>query len=273
MKQTYVILAFCCILAWMLASCKKTESIGHTPPPDTDITSNDPPAYYNYPSGAGLFMVSTITTNQNYNSGYGYICGHNTQVQTYPNNTGSPMTYGKCYALSPLSLNFDSVNFQGHRMFEDGCSYKTYRYGPSDSIDLISPAVWSFKTLTGSNVDSSYNDTTSPPKISGISVADTISLNANFTLRSSGQVIGDSVIFLIKGSNAYLIKTLSRNADTCLFSSIEMSKLKATAGNIYIGQNAGLVQIIPFTMRQHLIDGANCYFMKEACYSKYVVLR
>jgi hypothetical protein len=81
-------------------------------------------------------------------------------------------------------------------------------------------------------------------------------------------VSGDSVIFSITGPNTTVSHTLGANASSYTFAAYEMASLGTTSGN-----KNGLLRIAPYNFNLQIINGDTCYFAKETCLSKYVVLQ
>jgi hypothetical protein len=263
MNRINLILALLFIFLNSLLSCKKDTNTGHN-------------IYYTTPNSApninppGLAInvctVSTVTTFNNFNFNDIYAaCGTQNYVDLYLNSNANyqSITYGFVTAYAS-GLSTTGIDFNGDSMSGFYCAQNAYLLGPAAFINLTSPAIWLYRsqghTLT-------YTDTTSPPTVSAILSSDTISISSDFILQTSSPVSGDSVIFYIQGSKNSISKTLGSNTTSCAFTSSEVASLGKTTSAY-----PGLLQIAPYRIHSTFLNGINFYFIKEACFSKYVVL-
>ena len=129
-----------------------------------------------------------------------------------------------------------------------------------------SPISWTVSGNSANNIAAYSHDVTGYfPEIEDIAHSGDVATNAPFTLTASGPVTGDSVIFVVAGPNASVVKTRGPNTSSCTFTAAEM-------GTLGTGSNAGIIQIAPYRISLDNSTGRNYYFIRETCVNKFVNL-
>jgi hypothetical protein len=258
---------------FLITSCKKDQPTGQII--NSTITSNSAPSISIPNDGAYDFIISTVTTYQNFNCADSINYPQNEYfVQTISNpagnrlNIGSISFYSRAESGPRLVYQGDTFNYSHNNSPCSGCGCSM---GGSDSISMHSPISWeleigaTFSTIT---------DSSAVPVVADLVSPDTISTGAGFIIQTSGQMSGDSVVFLIEYGGASISKVLPPTTNSCIFTAQQMASLaKTPTANIQTGENAGLVQVTAYRLFSHSFNGQKCYFLKEATFSKYVVLK
>ena len=150
-------------------------------------------------------------------------------------------------------------------------SNNAYVFQPSQSspegISFNSNVAWDVTGNSGNGIAAfSYSDNSSFPSISDINNSGSVSAAGSFTLSATSAVYGDSVIFVVSGSQKHIIYTAAPNTSSHTFSAAEMATVGAS------GNNTGLLQIAPYRLNHQTINGKSYYFVKETCVSKFVTI-
>lgn len=260
MFRTLTLAALIMAYLTVLTSCNKDSGGNLGLSPYTGLSPNDPPPIAVPADGAGSFTIATVTTESNFYHGY-IDCGILVNVVKYPNPDSGyrNFTYGIVSAQFPA----DGLLLFGNDTLEyltSSCGNGSYISLPSPSLSGTPPTAW---TINGQL----STDTLLPPVVSPIASADTVQTTGSYTLRCNGPVFGDGIVFAISGSKGTLITALGPGLNAYTFSAAQMATLGATNG-----ANPGLVQIASYRMYNKYIGGKKYYFVKEASFSKYVVL-
>ena len=263
-------LKFAIVFCWMflLVSCQKDQSIGHNPV-YSDITSNDAPYVYTPNDGIYKFVVATVTTYQNFNTPVFFCSPDNGyQVSTITNSNNNRIINVTVGVIPINAWAIPLAIYQGDTLNYSPCYGGPVFLGPSNNLSMNAPISWAFKLADTSHW--TFIDSGTIPIVADIVCPDTISTASGFTIQTSGQMSGDSMVFSIGGK----AKVLPPTANSCTFSASEMTTLiKTPHANIKTGENASLVQVTAYTLFSHSFNGQKCYFVKEATFSKYVCLR
>ena len=250
-----------------LLACTKEYSPCHCP-----VTSNIMPNdwYPTYPNtGAYSFEISTFTTYQSFNaiSLITYCSGEGEVLKTISNPGGRRMTIGQISAIPINAPGIALALYQGDTLNYQPCYDGPVYLGPTDT--MTSPVNWTFKI---GNFYTSFVDSTSSPTVGDIVAPDTISARSSFTLLTSGQMSGDSVVFVVGTLYKSIHKTLALTS-SCTFTSAEMASAgTASSAILNTGTNAALLQVTAYKTFSHTFNGNVCYFIKSASFSKYVIL-
>ena len=243
------------------------------------LPTNSAPYVYDLFDTVSYFVSATVTTSENYNEQTGSCIGQ-TKMMTIQNTKGNgqAFTLGCAYAAivppiyaSPVSQTGLKCNSYRLGFAPVGCvlMYPTIMTsGYSNTITFGPVSTWT--CYGGANSDSmvwTYTDAGSVPAINDILSSGSVSTAGSYPMSALGSVSGDSVIFRIIGPNAQISHILGPNTASYTFSAAEMASLGTTGGN-----KSGLLQICPYRMHLQIINGAKCYFIKETCMSKYVIL-
>ena len=150
-------------------------------------------------------------------------------------------------------------------------SNNAYVFQPSQSspqgITFSSNVTWDVTGNTGNGISAfNYSDNSTFPSLSDINNSGTVSAAGSFTLSATSAVYGDSVIFVVAGSQKHISYIAGPNISSHTFSAAEMATVGAS------GNNTGLLQIAPYIVNHQTINSKSYYFVKETCVSKFVTI-
>ena len=270
MKNISLAFGVCVFLMLIVSSCKKDTSTGTNPPnnaaPATWFAWNT----YNFTSARVITSEDYNETKYNCDGGHQFLSIPNTKINSQQFTVGcaSALINIPQYAMADLSNVRVSCNSYSLR-YSGGCVIPVptpMTTGYSDSITFGPLSTWT--RYSGDTLLWSYTDAGNVPAIADILSGETVSTTGSYTLAAMGNVSGDSVIFSITGPLAQISHTLGSNAGSYTFTAAEMASLGTTKGS-----KSGLLQIAPYNFHLQTIDSLPCYFIKETCLSKYVILQ
>ena len=271
MKNITPVFAVFVFLILTVTSCKKDTSQNNV-----NLPANAAPAP-SFASNAVNFTAARVITSENYNETQ-YNCEGTKKILNITNTKGNgqQFTVGCASALIG-STQYDQANFSQVSLlcnadalhYSGGCAIPVptpFSTGYSDTIIFGNINTWAL--YHGDTLQWSYADSANVPAIADIMSGETISTTGSYNLAAPGNVSGDSVIFTITGPLSQVSHVLGPNATSCSFTSAEMASLGTTGGI-----KSGLLQIAPYNFSVRSMNGVHCYFIKETCLSKYVVLQ
>lgn len=245
MKKSFILLGIGLACMTTFTACKKTTS--------TTPNGNSAPSV-NAPSGAdgALAAVKVITTQT--------VAGY-----TVPIEIGTAAAW---FGTASSYQDAGNVTIDTKGLTK---SSNAYVYQPTQSdptgLSFNSTVAWNVTGNTGNGIAAfSYNDVSSFPSIDDISNSGTVSSSAAFTLSATSGVYGDSVIFVVTGSQNHISFIAPGGTTSHTFTAAEMATVGAA------GNNTGLLQIAPYRLNHQTIGGKSYYFIKETCVSKFVTI-
>jgi hypothetical protein len=264
------------ILVIIVSACKKDTSPVQVA---VALATNSAPNLSFAFDTFNYFVSVQVITSENYNETQ-FSCVGTKKTLTIPNTNGS----GHQFTVGCANAFIGSPLYSEANVFNSNVYCNSYRLhvfggcvlpfptplatGYSDTIAIGPISNWT--SYNPGNSDSVWNfaDNTILPSIADIVSGDSVFTKASYTLSALGNVTGDSVIFVITGPLASVSHVLGPNASSCTFTGVEMASLGTTGSN-----KSGLLQIAPYKFHVQNISGAQCYFAKETCLSKYVILQ
>ena len=259
------------LITLTVTSCKKDTSQSNV-----NLPANAAPAT-SFAWNAINFTAARVITSENYNETQ-YNCEGTKNVFSISNTKGNGQQFtvgcaggligSTQYAQANFSevrllCNLDALHYSGGCVIPVPTPFST---GYSDTIIFGSTNTWAL--YHGDTLQWSYSDSANVPAIADIVSGEAISTTGSYSLTALGNVSGDSVIFSITGPLSQVSHVLGANATSCSFTSAEMASLGTTGG-----VKSGLLQIAPYNFSTRAMNGVHCYFIKETCLSKYVVLQ
>ena len=244
MKKINILLCVGIAAIFTFTSCKKSSSTPAAP------SSNAPTI--NTPSNAdGAMAAVQVITSQTV-AGYTVPINIGTAVAWFGSASNYADAGNVSCANNPLTKSNNAYVFQPTATSPEGISF-------NNSV------AWAV-TGNGSVTGFTYTDYSSFPSIEDITASGSISASGAFTLSATTSVYGDSVIFVVVGSQKHLSYTAGPNTSSHTFSAAEMATVGASANS------TGLLQIAPYRVNHQSINGKSYYFIKESCVSKFVTI-
>lgn len=243
MKKNVVLAASLCLA---LFSCKKEDILDNLNPNQTNTTPAPPTPTIDNSNGT-LVAVKTQTTTETPLGPSTLNIGIGVAAFYTPSNTTSFLDAGT------VSLNANSLAKQ---------SNNSYLLMPGTAnpsgIDFTEGVSWSVSG-NGDIEAFSFEPTIAFPSVSPITSGSTVNKSLGYTLQTSTVADADSVIFMV-GS---IVKTVPGNANSCVFSSAELSSLQN--GN-------SVVQIAAYKIQEQPFNSKTYHFIKETVASKTVTI-
>lgn len=245
MKKTYIVLCLSLACMTTFTACKKTTT-SSTPSSNAPTVST--------PSNAdGALAAVKVKTTQT-------VAGY-----TIPIDIGTAVAW---FGSASSYQDAGNVSTDGNALSK---SNNAYVFQPSQTtptgIDFTSSTAWVVSGNSGNGITGfSYTDNSSFPDVDDISNSGTISSSGAFTLSATSVPYGDSVIFVVAGSQNHVTYTAPSGTSSHTFSAAEMATVGAA------GNSTGLLQIAPYRVNHQTINGKSYYFIKETCVSKFVTI-
>jgi len=249
MKKNVLIIAALVATLATVSSCKK-ETTAPPPPSNTAPTVNPPSD-----ADGALVLVNTLTYNSTSVPGFGNIV---TKIELG--------VAGAWFGAANAFVDAGVVKCQDSLLAKQ--TNNAYVFVPKSltGLDKSSNTKWEVAGA-GSVTGFTYTHNASFPTVDSIENAVDVNTANAFTLSAKGFVSNsDSVIFVVSGPNASVLKVKASNAKSCDFSAAEM-------GTLGKGDNSGLLQIAPYRLTSSTQNGKKYYFVKETCVSKFVNLK
>ncbi|TSJ45695.1 hypothetical protein [Fluviicola chungangensis] len=221
-----------CSLSLFVSSCKKEDILPEEPAPtpvSTPAGSTTP-----IPTNADGVMWAIKSTS----SVQGFTIDIGTAVGIFMNGTTDLVNVGTV-SVNSTNLTMSSNN--------------AYTFSPSQTMPAgldLSSTNWA---VTGGNGHAAFTYDASSlafPVGSAITSSATVTKASGYTLACSTVSDADSTLFLVGNVS----KTISGSANSCTFSSSELSGLSA---------GTSVVMIVPYKLMQANVNGKNYYFGKE----------
>lgn len=221
-----------CSLSLFVSSCKKEDILPEEPAPtpvSTPAGSTTP-----IPANADGVMWAIKSTS----SVQGFTIDIGTAVGIFMNGTTDLVNVGTV-SVNSTNLTMSSNN--------------AYTFSPSQTMPTgldFSSTNWA---ATGGNGHAAFTYDASSltfPVGSAITSSATVTKANGYTLTCSTVSDADSTLFLVGNVS----KTISGSANSCTFSSSELSGLST---------GTSVVMIVPYKLMQATVNGKNYYFGKE----------
>ncbi len=231
-KTTFFVLL--CSLGMLVSSCKKEDLIPEIPEPEPTPVSTPSGSTTPVPSNADGVMWAIKSTS----SVQGFTIEIGTAVGFFMNGTTDLVNVGT------VSVNSNNLSM---------ASNNAYTFAPTQTMPTgldLSSTEWS---ATGANGHAAFTYDASSlvfPTGSSITSSGTVTKANGYTLTCSTVSGADSTLFMVGNVS----KTISGSANSCTFSSSELSGLSV---------GTSVVMIVPYKLMQATVNGKNYYFGKE----------
>lgn len=242
MKKIHL-LFFCAGLAFM-ASCKKDSgsSASATQP---NVTPTPTDAYG---------VMAAVKTN-NYISIAGFTM--NMPIGTAVAVFGDAAGFDTYVDAGAVTANDSTLTKQSNN------SYVFMQTGYNTTgLDFSSGnAKW---TVAGNGTVPAINKTTTSgfPFVDSVSAAGEIDITGALTLSAATPVTNaDSIIYVVAGPDATLMKTVAGNVNSYTFTATEMGT---------VGTGTGYLEVVPYNLEKQVISGKAYYFINESASTKMV---
>jgi hypothetical protein len=245
MKKTHIVLCLALALITTLSACNKGTT-NSTP-------SSNAPTVSTPADADGALAAVVVKTTQT-------VAGY-----TIPINIGTAVAW---FGSASSYKDAGNVSVDANALSK---SNNAYVFQPSQStptgLSFTSSTAWTVSGNSGNGITAfNYTDNSSFPSVDDISNSGTISSSSAFTLTATSTPYGDSVIFVVAGSQKHVTFIAPSGTSSHTFTAAEMATVGAS------GNNTGLLQIAPYRVNHQTISGKSYYFVKETCVSKFVTI-
>ncbi|MCW3128035.1 MAG: hypothetical protein JWO03_3693 [Bacteroidetes bacterium] len=245
MKKTFIVLCLGLTCVSTFTACKKSTT--------SSTPSNSAPSVSTPSSADGALAAVVVKTTQT-------VAGY-----TVPINIGTAAAW---FGSQNSYKDAGNVNVDANGLSK---SNNAYIYQPSQTnptgLSFNNSVAWDVTGNSGNGITAfNFSDNSSFPDVDDISNSGTVSSSGAFTLSATSTPYGDSVIFVVSGSQNHVTFIAPGGTSSHTFTAAEMATVGAS------GNNTGLLQIAPYRVNHQTINGKSYYFVKETCVSKFVTI-
>ena len=119
-------------------------------------------------------------------------------------------------------------------------------------------------TVAGNGTVPAINKTTTSgfPFVDSVSAAGEVSIASELNLHAASAVINaDSIIYVVAGPDATLMKTVAGGVNSYTFSAADMAT---------VGTGTGYLEVVPYNIEKQTISGKAYYYINESASTKMV---